>query len=150
MEVMMQLTKIVSRNIAFWLASSLVTNLFIPNTCAATPALLKVKIVEGEGATNNIRQRTAREPIVQVVDENDRPVSGATVLFLLPGKGPGGVFADGSNQLKLITDEKGRAAARGFTPNNQAGAFRIQVQASYLDRTATAAIHQANAAATAA
>ena len=32
-------------------------------------------IVEGEGAINNIRLRTAREPIVQVEDENRKPVA---------------------------------------------------------------------------
>src|SRR5690348_13602149 len=32
------------------------------------PAKLNLVIVEGEGAINNIRQRTAREPIVQVED----------------------------------------------------------------------------------
>ena len=33
------------------------------------PAKLSIVIVEGEGAINNIRQRTAREPIVQVVGD---------------------------------------------------------------------------------
>ena len=57
---------------------------------APAPAKLNIVIVEGEGAINNIRQRTAREPIVQVEDENRRPVAGAAVLFLLPEDGPGG------------------------------------------------------------
>jgi hypothetical protein len=138
------------KNISACVSLLLVLHLSLIEAWSAPPAMLRIRIVEGEGATNNMRQRTAREPIVQVVDENDRPVSGATVLFLLPDKGPGGVFADGTNQLKLVTDEKGRATARGFTPNNEAGAFRIQVQASYLDRTAATVIHQANVAATAA
>src|SRR5437762_13452960 len=133
-----------------YFVSLLVLNLFAVEAWAVPPALLKIVIVEGDGATNNLRQRTAREPVVEVVDENDRPVSGAAVLFLLPEKGAGGVFADGSNQLKVLTNEQGRAVARGLTPNNETGAFRIQVQSSYLDRTATAMIHQANAAAMAA
>jgi hypothetical protein len=101
---------------------------------------LRIVVVEGEGATNNIRQRAAREPMVQVVDENNRPVAGATVLFLLPNGGPGGSFADGSHQLTMITDAKGQAVAHGFSPNNATGAFRIQVQANYLNQTATTVI----------
>ena len=61
-----------------------------PQAPAPAPAKLNIVIVEGEGAINNIRQRTAREPIVQVEDENHRPVAGAAVLFLLPENGPGG------------------------------------------------------------
>ena len=51
------------------------------------PMKLNIVIVEGDGAINNIRQRTAREPIVQVEDENNMPVAGATVYFLLPESG---------------------------------------------------------------
>jgi hypothetical protein len=36
---------------------------------------LNLVIVEGDGVINNIRQRTAREPIVQVEDENHKPVA---------------------------------------------------------------------------
>jgi hypothetical protein len=50
---------------------------------------IQIVIVEGEGAINNIRQRVAREPIIQVEDENRRPVAGAAVTFLLPNQGAG-------------------------------------------------------------
>src|ERR1043165_315721 len=79
---------------------------------------LNLVIVEGDGAINNIRQRTAREPIVQVEDENHRPVAGAAVVFTLPQTGAGGVFANGSNTLTAITNSQGRAIARGLKPNN--------------------------------
>ena len=54
----------------------------------AVPAKLNIVILEGEGAINNIKQRTAREAIVQVEDENRRPIAGAAVLFMLPESGP--------------------------------------------------------------
>src|SRR5262245_8812812 len=114
-------------------------------TATPAPPKLRIVIVEGQGATNNIRQRTAREPVVEVVDENNRPVSGASVTFLLPDKGAGGVFADGGSRLRMLTDEFGRAAARGLAPNNVTGAFRIGVEVSYLGETATASILQSNA-----
>ena len=105
---------------------------------------LMLLVVEGEGAINNIRQRTAREPIVEVQDENHRPVAGALVLFALPRNGAGGTFANGSNTLSVTTDAQGRAVARGVKPNNVAGQFQIAVTASYGGLTASIAIHQLN------
>lgn len=114
------------------------------------PTKLNIVIVEGAGAINNIRQRTAREPIVQVVDENNRPVAGATVAFLLPGSGPGGTFPGGAHALTALTDQKGQAVAKGFVHNGEAGKFQIEVNASYQELTASTTINQANAVLTAA
>jgi hypothetical protein len=108
---------------------------------------LSLVIIEGEGAINNIRQRTAREPIVQVDDENHKPVAGALVLFELPTRGAGGTFADGSHALRVVTDAQGRAAAHGMIPNNAKGRFQINVTASLNGVTASAAITQSNAVA---
>src|SRR4051812_20333682 len=36
---------------------------------AQVAPMLNLVVIEGEGAVNNIRQRTAREPVVQVQDE---------------------------------------------------------------------------------
>jgi len=114
------------------------------------PALkLNIVIVEGEGAINNIHQRTAREPIVQVEDENHKPVAGATVLFLLPDHGPSAVFAGGSHSMTVMTDENGRAIAHGLRPNSASGNYQIQVNVSCHGVTANATIAQVNAAAAA-
>ncbi|HZT32332.1 MAG TPA: hypothetical protein VFA33_20760 [Bryobacteraceae bacterium] len=96
---------------------------------AERPQQLHITIVESEGAINNIRQRTARESIVRVEDENHKPVAGATVLFLTPDSGPGGVF-QGTRSLTVMTDPQGRAVARGFRPNRATGKFQIKVTAS--------------------
>ncbi len=106
---------------------------------------LNLVIVEGEGAINNIRQRTAREPIVQVEDENHRPVAGAAVVFALPSNGASGVFANGSQTLTTVTDAQGRAIARGLRPNNVQGQYQIRVTASQGGRTGNATITQSNA-----
>lgn len=66
---------------------SLLLALWIPASAQVAP-MLNLVVLEGEGATNNIRQRTAREPIVQVEDENHKPVAGAIVVFTLPSNGP--------------------------------------------------------------
>lgn len=112
----------------------------------APPASLQITIIDGEDAVNNIRQRTAREPIVQVEDENHKPVAGAVVVFLLPNDGPSGVFPNGSRSLTVTTDSKGQAIARGLRPNNISGRYEIRVQASYQGKTAQNRINQSNIA----
>jgi hypothetical protein len=110
---------------------------------------IQIVIIEGEGAINNVRQRVAREPIVQVEDENRRPVAGAAVTFLLPNQGASASFANGSQSLTITTDAQGRAVARGLRPNNVNGQYEIRVNASSEGRTASTTIHQTNALAAA-
>jgi hypothetical protein len=105
---------------------------------------LNIVIVEGEGAINNPRLRTAREPIVEVQDENHKPVAGALVLFATPDHGAGATFTNGLKTLSVTTDSQGRATAQGFKPNSTAGTFQIVVTATYLGRTAQAKISQTN------
>jgi hypothetical protein len=109
------------------------------------PTSLQILIVEGEGAINNVKQRVNREPIVQVEDENHRPVAGAAVIFFLPNDGPGGVFANGNTTLTTTTNAQGQAVARGIRFNNQAGSMQIRVAASFAGQTASAIITQTNA-----
>jgi hypothetical protein len=111
---------------------------------------LNIVIIEGEGAVNNIKQRTAREPIVQVEDENHRPLAGASVVFLLPDSGPSGVFANGTRMMTVLTDQQGRAVATGLRPNSVVGKFQIRVNASYQGMTGNATVAQSNAMAAAA
>lgn len=118
-----------------------------PSALSAAPPspALNLVIVEGEGAINNVRQRTAREPIVQVEDENHRPVAGAAVVFTLPSNGASGTFVNGARTLTTVTDSQGRAVARGLRPNNVQGQFQINVTASSAGQTATGVITQTNA-----
>jgi hypothetical protein len=109
-----------------------------------TPTSLQIVIVEGEGAINNVKQRVNREPIVQVEDENHKPVAGAAVIFFLPNQGPGGTFANGSTSLTTTTNAQGQAGARGIRFNNQAGSMAIRVAASFAGQTASAIITQTN------
>ena len=125
----------------------------VPLQAQDTPApagKLNIVIVEGDGAINNVRQRVAREPIVQVEDENRRPVAGAAVTFLLPNQGASASFANGSQSLTITTDAQGRAVARGLRPNNVNGQYQIRVNAVSEGRTASATISQTNALAAAA
>lgn len=134
-----------------WLSVGLVCLLVLYGTAPPATAQteqapkLKIVILEGEGAINNIRQRTAREPIVQVQDENNRPVAGAVVLFTLPERGASGVFANGATSVTVTTDAQGHAAALGLRPNSVSGQLQIRVSASYQGQTASATISQTNA-----
>jgi hypothetical protein len=107
---------------------------------------LNLVIVQGEGAINNIRQRTARETIVQVEDANHRPVAGAIVTFVLPGSGPGGTFVNGSKIMTAIANDQGRAVAAGLKPNSIVGQFQIRVTASHQGMSGSASVSQTNSA----
>jgi len=106
---------------------------------------LRIIVVDGEGAINNIQLGSGREPVVEVRDENDRPVSGAKVLFTLPDSGAGGTFFGASRNLTISTNDQGRAAGTGFRPNLQEGRFQIRVTATMGDKTAESIITQSNA-----
>lgn len=110
---------------------------------APPPKSLQIVILDGEGALNNIKQRTAHEPIVQVQDENHKPVAGAVVIFLLPNSGAGGTF-NGALSFSTVTDAEGKAVAQGLTPNNITGQYQIQVRAKYNDLSAESVIAQQN------
>ena len=107
---------------------------------------LRVVVVEGEGAINNLKDRVNREPIVQVEDENRKPIAGAAVVFTLPNQGPGGVFANGTRTLTVTTNAQGRATAVGIKRNDLSGQMQIRVTASFAGQTATAIITQTNVA----
>lgn len=113
---------------------------------AAQSGSLKIVVLEGEGAKNNIRSKVAVAPAVEVRDEADKPVQGAEVVFQLPMVGPSGVFDGWVKTQTVRTDEGGRARVTGYTPNDEEGRFNIKVTATSGTRTATAVIAQSNVA----
>ena len=133
------------RFLSIVLAASLAVPLPSPVAAQAPIQKLNLVIVEGEGAINNIKQRTAREPIVQVEDENHRPVAGAAVVFSAPSQGAGGTFASSGQTLTTVTDAQGRAVGRGFQPNKIQGRYQLHVTASKDGQTANADITMMNA-----
>jgi hypothetical protein len=133
---------------AVFLSCLLLTNLLGAKTSDEPQAapMLNIVIVEGEGTLNNVKQRVNREPIVQVEDENHKPIAGAAVVFFLPTSGPSGTFANGSQTLTVTTDATGRASATGIHPNHALGKMQIRVTASANGLSATASITQTNIA----
>lgn len=112
---------------------------------ADQPQALQITILDGEGALNNIRQRTAREPIVQVKDRNHKPVAGVLVVFAInDGSSGAGASVGGASTFSVVTDADGRAQIHGFSPNGVAGNFTITVTATLGAVVSTAIIHQEN------
>ena len=115
------------------------------------PKSLHIVILDGEGALNNIKERTAREPIVQIEDENHKPVAGASVLFLIQNgnAGAGGTFGGAgslTSSYSTVTDAAGRAVGRGLRPNATSGQYTISVTASVGMVVAQAVINMSNIA----
>jgi hypothetical protein len=108
------------------------------------PNKLFIDILDGEGALNDVRARTAREPVVQVEDENHKPVAGALVLFSLPSSGPSATFTNALTTFSVTTGADGKATALGFKPNNVGGQYQIQVSASFGSLTTVAVINETN------
>jgi len=105
---------------------------------------LRILVLEGDDAVNIIDKKTAVKPTVEVRDQNDLPVSGASVVFLIQG-GDGATFANGLRQVTLTTNSLGRATVTELNPLSK-GAFQIQARATFQGQTATVTIHQANVA----
>jgi hypothetical protein len=104
---------------------------------------LKIIVIDGEDAVNIVKKKTAVQPIVEVRDQNNLPVAGAAVIFLLPSSGPGGTFLNGSKSLNVTTNALGRASATNFSAVG-AGAFTIVVSASFRGSEGRAKISQTN------
>ena len=116
----------------------------VMNLVRQTPARFRIVVVEGDGAIDNLSQRTAREPIVRITDENDNPIAGVAVTFLVPDTGASGVFSNGLTSITVQSDNAGLAVGQGFTPNATQGSLQIQVNANYVGQSVSTTITQTN------
>lgn len=108
------------------------------------PTELNIVVVQGEGTINNVRQRVNKEPIIQVEDENHKPVAGAAAVFTLPTEGATGSFGNGGKSLTVMTDAQGRATAQGLKVNEYPGKLVIHINVSYRGLSARTNITQFN------
>jgi hypothetical protein len=107
------------------------------------PSPLTVFVIEGNNAVNSIPLLRSVTPTVEVRDQNEFPVEGATVVFTMPEQGPGGRFAGDQLSFTTRSDVQGQASAP-FVVNNLAGKFVIKVTATAGNRRGEASISQAN------
>src|ERR1700741_3124482 len=77
---------------------------------------LKIVVVAGEDGVNIVKKKTAVQPVVEVRDRNNVPVSGVVVNFTTPNSGASAVFSNGGHTLSLVTNSAGRVAVTGMQP----------------------------------
>lgn len=111
---------------------------------AAPPTSLTITILEGDNAIVNVRQRVSREAIIQVEDENHKPVGGAILTLSAPRNGASVLFSNDAQSINLTTDAQGKAVVHGMRPNNVAGKVEVRVTAVKEGVRATATFTQTN------
>lgn len=99
---------------------------------APLPAVrsLKVLALAGQNEANDIERKVMAPLVIQVLDQNSRPVEGADVVFRFPVSGASAVFAGGQTSQKTTTNSDGQAAAVGWNANSQVGQFAVKVTAT--------------------
>ncbi|MBZ5676594.1 MAG: hypothetical protein LAP61_20340 [Acidobacteriia bacterium] len=91
---------------------------------------LRVIPLAGNGEMNDLERHLMAPLVVQVLDQNSRPVEGAAVVFRFPVAGPTGAFPNQKNSQTTRTNADGQAAAVGWNATGGVGTFRVQVTAS--------------------
>jgi hypothetical protein len=134
-------TRLLSAALAFSLTWSELNN---PAAAQNVQSRIDIIVVSGEGAVNSLRQPVSQDPVVRISDQNNQPVSGASVTFNLPIAGTSGEFPNGAKNITVMTGEDGLAAARGLRTNDVPGRFQILITAAYRGLSARALINQTN------
>lgn len=119
-----------------------------PNQIVQTSVLairgLKLVILKGNKARNDVRTGVGTQPGVQVLDNEGLAVQDAKITFTVPEAGPGGIFRNGKSVLEVRTDRKGEASGEGFRPVRPCGTLNIKVAAQLAHLTAGGTIEQEN------
>jgi hypothetical protein len=92
---------------------------------------LKILVLAGNGEMNDLERRVMAPLVIQVLDQNDRPVEGAQVVFRFPLNGASATFPGGKNSLTVRTSGTGQAPALNWMANGQVGTFEVHVNATY-------------------
>ncbi|MBZ5607390.1 MAG: Ig-like domain-containing protein [Acidobacteriia bacterium] len=116
-----------------------------PPIAAATIESLKVIPLAGKGEVNDLQRKLMAPLVVQVVDNNDRPVENAEVIFRFPIKGPSAMFPGGKTSQTTRTNGQGQAAAMNWIANSEVGSFEVHVNASYGNQIGEATFSMSNA-----
>jgi hypothetical protein len=105
---------------------------------------LKVLPLAGDGEMNDLERGIMAPLVVQVRDQNDRPVEGADVVFRFPPSGPGAFFADRKYSQKVRTNDQGQAAAVGWAANSLVGSFKVYITVTYGDQMGETSVSMTN------
>jgi hypothetical protein len=122
------------RGVALAMASLLVCPAALlaqaPPAAVNAPQPLRILPLVGNNGVNDLERRVMTPLAVQILDQNDVPVEGATVIFRFPISGPSATFENQQTALTVRTGTNGQARAAGWVANSQTGTFAIQVTAT--------------------
>jgi hypothetical protein len=90
---------------------------------------LRVIPLAGNHAMNDLERRIMSPLVVQVLDQNARPVEGAQVIFRFPLNGPGAEFPNKQPAQTARTNADGQASAVGWMAR-ELGTFQVHVTVS--------------------
>ena len=107
---------------------------------------LRVVALAGNNEKNDLERKIMAPLVVEVIDQNARPVEGAEVVFRFPLNGPGATFRNQQTSKTVRTDGKGQASATGWMANNELGTYQVRVTASYGNEVGETTITMTNAA----
>lgn len=117
-----------------------------PPKPAALPTVQGLKVIPlaGKGEMNDIERKLMAPLVVEVLDQNDRPVENAEVVFRFPIQGPSAMFPGGKTSQTARTNGQGQAAAMNWIANNELGRFDVHVAASYANQIGEATLSMSN------
>jgi len=112
----------------------------------ASPLVQGLKIVPlaGKGEMNDLERHVMAPLVIEVLDQNDRPVEGAEVVFRFPINGPGATFPGEKTSQTTRTNGQGQAAAMNWIANNQVGAFDVHITANYGNQLGESTVSMSN------
>ncbi|HEY7336511.1 MAG TPA: hypothetical protein VH639_16585 [Bryobacteraceae bacterium] len=111
------------------------------------PAIQDLRVVplSGNGGINDLERKIMTPLVVQVLDQESRPIEGAQVIFRFPLNGASATFPNQQNAQTTRTNADGQAAATGWMANNQTGTFQVQVTATRGNQMGQTTITMTNA-----
>src|SRR5580704_15861629 len=96
---------------------------------AVSPDQIELRIVSGSGAEFQPGSQQKQRLVMQVVNQDERPLAGVAVTFQLPDDGPSGLFGNGQRSIVAFTNDEGEASITGVKWNNTSGLVSIRVTA---------------------
>ena len=105
---------------------------------------LKLLVLAGNGEMNDLERRVMASLVVQVLDQNDRPVEGAEVVFRFPLNGPGAAFTGGKTSQTVRTTGTGEAAAVNWMANGEVATFEVHVTTTYGNEVGETTVKMSN------
>lgn len=115
-----------------------------PMSPLPTVQTLRILVLAGQGGQNDLQHGIMSPLVVQILDQNARPVEDAEVVFRFPQGGPGAAFAGQKTSQTTSTNGDGQAAASGWTANGQAGRFEVRVTALRRNEMGSATVEMEN------